>query len=151
MLKTLSCNDVIWSPTTEPNQGWWNWCLFGNGTLFYPYTCKQTITVTSYERHGLSNHWQPKCLFRSLFGLTFKRTSKPALLALCDGEPRVGFSLQRASNMDNVISCHHHGHTRTYMLCVCILNCLKEWKLTWISQWKTIKLTVTWSILSTHA
>ena len=38
------------------------------------------ITVTSNERRGYSNHRQFDCLFKSLFRLTSKKTSKPALL-----------------------------------------------------------------------
>ena len=42
------------------------------------------ITMTSHERHVLSNHPQLYCLYNRLFRLTSKQTSKPALLALCE-------------------------------------------------------------------
>ena len=52
------------------------------------------------------------CLFKSLFKLTSKNTSKPALLSLCEGNPPVtgGFPSQRVSNAENVsIWWRHHN------------------------------------------
>ena len=45
------------------------------------------ITVTSQERHGVSNHWQIDCLFNRLFRLIVKKTAK-----LCVTNPSWGES-----------------------------------------------------------
>ena len=67
------------------------------------------ISATLHERHGASIHRQPDCLFNRLFGLT--STSKPASLALCEGNPPVtdGFPSQRPNNAENfsMAGCHH--------------------------------------------
>ena len=42
------------------------------------------IIVMSHGCHGVSNYWQHDCLFNSLFMLTSKKISKPALLAFCE-------------------------------------------------------------------
>ena len=62
------------------------------------------ITMTSYECNCVSNHQQLNGLFSSLFRLTSNKTSKPALLALCEGNPPVtgGFPSQRASGIDSI-------------------------------------------------
>ena len=39
------------------------------------------------EHHGISNHWQLNCLFKFLFRLTSKKSSKPTSLTLCEGNP----------------------------------------------------------------
>ena len=65
---------------------------------------KERTTLTSYEHHGVSNHIE--CLFNNLFRLTWKKTSKPAILALCEGTlpanaPMTGgFPSQRGSNAE---------------------------------------------------
>ena len=41
------------------------------------------------ERDGVSNHRRLVCLFNRLFRLTSKKTTKPTLLALCEGNPLV--------------------------------------------------------------
>ena len=45
------------------------------------------IIVASHEHHGVWDDWKFHCLFNSLFRLTSKETSKPMLLALCEGNP----------------------------------------------------------------
>ena len=47
----------------------------------------------SYEHYGISDHWQLKCLYNSLIGLTSNKLQKFALLAPCEGNPvvRSGF------------------------------------------------------------
>ena len=61
-------------------------------------------TVMSHEGDGVWNWRTIDCLFSRLFGLTSKKTSKPALLALCEGNPPVigGFPSQRDSNTGNI-------------------------------------------------
>ena len=56
------------------------------------------------EHPGVSNHRRLDCLFNCLFRLTSKKTSKPVLLAFCEGNPPVtgGFPSQRASNAETV-------------------------------------------------
>ena len=52
------------------------------------------------------------CLFNSMFRGTLKKTSKPALLTLCEGNPSVtgGFPSQRANYAESIsISWYHHG------------------------------------------
>ena len=65
----------------------------------------------SHQQCGIWNHWQLHYLFNSL-RLTPKTASKPALLALCEGNPTetVGFPSQRASNMESLSMWWlHHG------------------------------------------
>ena len=69
------------------------------------------IKVTSQEPHGVLDHRQFDCLLNCLFRLTWKETSKLALLALCEGNSPVtgGFPSQRDSNVESVsISRRHH-------------------------------------------
>ena len=86
------------------------------------------ITAMSHEHHGVSNHWPLDCFFNSLFRVTSKKTSKPLLLVLCEGNPPVtgGFPSQRASNMESVSMLWHH-HDK-HLKCDCwqprhILSC----------------------------
>ena len=44
-----------------------------------------SIAITSNERHGDSNHRHLDCLFNNLLRQTSRKTSKPSLLALCEG------------------------------------------------------------------
>ena len=44
---------------------------------------------TSHGRRGVPHRRQLDCLFNCLFRLTSKKISKPALLALCEGNPSV--------------------------------------------------------------
>ena len=50
------------------------------------------------EWHGIINHRYRDCLHNRLFRLISKKTSNPALLAICEGNPPViiGFPSQRA-------------------------------------------------------
>ena len=71
----------------------------------------RSITVTSNERHVVSNHRPFDCLFNSLIGTHIKETLKPALLALCEGNSPVTseFPAQRASNAETAsIWWRHH-------------------------------------------
>ena len=66
-----------------------------------------SITVMSYEHHGISYHQQIDCLFNILFGLR-----KMCILDPLWGETLVigGFPTQRASNAESIpIPWHHHG------------------------------------------
>ena len=44
-----------------------------------PHGKRSTVTITSYDRYGVSNHRQVVCLFSHLFGLSSKKTSRPTL------------------------------------------------------------------------
>ena len=48
---------------------------------------KSYITLTPHARHGASNHQWIECLFNSLFRLTSKKPSKPALLIFYEMNP----------------------------------------------------------------
>ena len=48
-----------------------------------------TVTVTSNDRHGVSNYRSIQCLFNTLFRLTTKKYQRSALLSLCEGNPPV--------------------------------------------------------------
>ena len=58
------------------------------------------ITMTSIKLHGVSNHWQPDCLFYGLFKLAWLKTLKTPISGSCEGIPPVtgGFPSQRSSN-----------------------------------------------------
>ena len=47
------------------------------------------ITMTTHERHGVSNHRQLDCLFSHLFSLTTKELPSSALLDPCEGNHRL--------------------------------------------------------------
>ena len=68
------------------------------------------MTMTSYERHGVSNHWQTYCLFNGLFRLTTKEYQSSAFLALGEGNPSVtgGFHFKRDSSAESVSTWRHH-------------------------------------------
>ena len=72
----------------------------------------ESITITSHERRGVSNHQPHYCLLSNEFSLTTKAKSKPTLLIFCEGNPPVtgGFPSQKASDTENVyMSWHHPG------------------------------------------
>ena len=61
--------------------------------------------------HGFLNHWQLHCLCYNLFELTQREHQGSALLALCEGNPRIisGFLSQRASNVE-IVSTSWYKH-----------------------------------------
>ena len=83
-------------------------------TILYVYPIARAhITLTSYERDGVSNHWRHYCLHNRLFRRRSKKTSKLRVTGLCEGNsPVTGeFPSQRTSNAENVsIWWRHHGH-----------------------------------------
>ena len=79
------------------------------------YICKLYVLLHMHyrERNGVSNHQCLVCVITRLFRLTSKKTSKPAFLALCEGNPLVAAGLQKGSvtrkpfSFDNVIIVWH--------------------------------------------
>ena len=55
-----------------------------------------TSTATSNDRHGVWNYRFIECMFNILFKLITKKHQRPALLALCEGNPPIagGFATQ---------------------------------------------------------
>ena len=55
------------------------------------------ITVTSNDRHGVSNYQSIDYLFHALFGLTTNKHQMSVLLSFCEGNPPLtgGFPSQR--------------------------------------------------------
>ena len=43
------------------------------------------ITVTSHGSHGVTNHWQVNCLFKSLFRIPAKEIPKLHFAGFCEG------------------------------------------------------------------
>ena len=80
-----------------------------------PIQCAQCFAQCHYsdvnERHGVSNHRQLPYLFNRFFRRTSKKTWKPALLTLCDGNPPVAgrFPPQRSNNEENLSILWHHN------------------------------------------
>ena len=71
-------------------------------------------------RDGVSNHQPHDCLRNRLFRHTSKKTSKPCVTGLCEGNSPVTdeFPAQRASNAENVsIWWRHHE----------IVHCVATW------------------------
>ena len=70
--------------------------------------------------YGVSNHQPHNCLHNGLFRPRSKKTSKPRVTGLCEGNsPMTGeFPAQRASNAENVFIWwrHHEHHQLTSML-----------------------------------
>ena len=78
--------------------------------------CLDSYTGSLQWRHngrgGVSNHQAHDYLPNRLFGRRTKKTSKPRVTGLCEGNPPVtgGFPSQSASNADNIsIWWRHHG------------------------------------------
>ena len=67
-------------------------------------------------RDDVSNHQRLDCLLNRLFRRRSKKTSKPHVTGLCDGNPPVTgeFPARGASHMENVsIWWRHHAYIRT--------------------------------------
>ena len=60
------------------------------------------IAVMPHECHGISNCWQPDCLFKSFIRLTSQKHQSPALLDLCNRNPPV----TRPFIMWKIFPCH---------------------------------------------
>ena len=75
--------------------------------------------------HSVSNHRSLGCLFYTLFKPTSKKTSRPALLVLCEeNSPLTGeFSSQRTSNAENVSIWWRHNVPPEISICL--------WNLIW--------------------
>ena len=69
-----------------------------NGDSFFP------LQWHHNERHGVSNHRRHDCFLSRLFRCRSKKTSKPCVTGLCEGNSLVTgeFPAQRASNAENV-------------------------------------------------
>ena len=78
---------------------------------------RDTIQGGYYEHDAVSNHQHLDCLFNCLFRHKSKKTSKPCVTGLCEGNPPVngGLLSQRASNAENVsIRWRHHVSSRIH-------------------------------------
>ena len=77
------------------------------------------ITMTSFDRDGVSNHQPHDCLLNRLFRRISKKTSKLRVTGLCEwNSPVTGeFPAQRASNAENasIWWCHHSS---IHFICV---------------------------------
>ena len=65
---------------------------------------QKTLQWRHNKRDGVSNHRGLDCLLNRLFRLRWKKTSKPRVTCLCDGNSlgAGGFPSQRTSNTENV-------------------------------------------------
>ena len=68
----------------------------------------ESITATSYDRHGVSNYRSIECLFNRLYRLT---TKKHQMSTLRNPPVTGGFPTQRDSNADNVSMFPFHDAT----------------------------------------
>ena len=79
--------------------------------------------VASYAGYGVSKYQQFDCLFNSWFRLTQKKSGRPVLLALCEGNPPPtgGFPSQKASIAESVSWRHHDRclNQWNHFLCLC--------------------------------
>ena len=90
-------------------------CLFVLGSymlLEFPVARCIYITVTSHERHGVSNHWQLHCLFNNSFRLIAKKTSKLHIVQC--------WCLMRA------IHCEHFHAMTSWNPHECLIACSTE-------------------------
>ena len=88
----------------------------GHSTGMVEHDWTSLITV-SHERHGVSNLWQIKCIFKSLFILIGMETSNVPITGPLWRNPSVtdGFPSQRNSNAEGVSYLwRHHGQTSFY-------------------------------------
>ena len=88
----------------------WGW---GCGESWFHYVpLFVSITVTSREQHGISNHWQLSWFVQQLVQDNNKESTQSSVLAvLCQGNPlvTVGFPSQMANDAERVSMswCHH--------------------------------------------
>ena len=104
------------------------WLILGPSSVSL-HNIRNTVHVVRISlrwRHnvhrGVSYHRRLVCLFNRYFRLTSKKTSKPALLALCDENSPVtgGFPSQRASNAEtDSIWWRHHVFKETPCYDIC--------------------------------
>ena len=105
------------------------WAYYSGNAL---YLCLLNIHVALQwrhkEPHGVLKHRYLECLLSRLFRRTSKKTSKPSVTGLCEGNPPVtgGFPAQRASytemfSFDDVIMDAAH---KPVMMFRCIVNIL---------------------------
>ena len=76
------------------------------------------ITVTSYERNGVSNHRRLYCLLNRLFRRISKKTSKLRATGRCEGNPPAtgGFPSQRASDAENLMTSSYIKHFQIHYI-----------------------------------
>ena len=97
-------------------------------SLFAQYSKSSSCAVMSStqwhhnEHPGVSNHRRLVCLFSGLFRLTSKKTSKPALLALCEGihrspvdSPHKGQVTRKPIPFDDVIMSSKKTRIMTFV------------------------------------
>ena len=68
------------------------------------------------------------CFLNSCSGKHGRKTSKPVLLAFCDGNPPVtsGFPSQRSSNAESVFMSWHHHVFQQWHCCTCMAHLLNS-------------------------
>ena len=75
----------------------------------------EKIQCRQLERNGISNYRGLGCLLKLIFMCSSKKTSKPRITGLYEGNPPVisGFPSQRDNNVENIsIWWRHHEHRR---------------------------------------
>ena len=110
----------------------WVWCIRTCTHTILPAPCtagyrspnteNNNITVMSHEHHGISNHWQPNCLFKSyeIIPLNNKENIKTPKLRIMDG-PSWGESasdwwipLTKVLEMQKVCPCYAEKICKQY-------------------------------------
>ena len=95
-----------WHKEPGHQQQWYWFSLLGLFLFQYKDMVQSTITLQwcHNECDGISNHRRLDYLFIHLFRRRSKKTSKPCVTGLCEGNPPVtgGFPSQKASNSENI-------------------------------------------------
>ena len=111
-------NSIIWDHKTRHNKHGWSWWKkrIRARPVGAPRWFRYFLLLHwRHNKHdGASNHQRLGCLLSRLFRRLSKKTSKPRVTGLSDGNPPVtgGFPSQRTSNSEKVsISWRYHaGH-----------------------------------------
>ena len=74
------------------------------------------ITMTSYERDGVSNHRPHNCLLNRLFRSSSKQTSKLRVTGLCEGNsPVTGEFPTQIIGRQTLLQLHLHSRFHTWL------------------------------------
>ena len=96
---------ILQSCTKPSTWDWLNW--WGPSSMTLVHQTMWYMTITSHERHDISNHQPLDCLLKGLCSLTSKRKHQSStLLGFCEGKPLVtcGF-LSQETVMRKTIPC----------------------------------------------
>ena len=93
------------------------------------YKCTHAHTHHYNDVTWALNYWQLKCLFNKVLGMTFKKTSKPAKMTLCEGNSPVDVPYQGPPTWKP--SCTYTRTHMPFMVCECIFEIVRKNETCW--------------------